>query len=181
MENYQNTKERRAQEVERYSILVTKSLNTLRLNSRDGIFYKEDLKNLLKEISGTKRSIIMSRLVGRGIIARIGKDDIGSLYSINNASNSVYVGNVREAVKAACDYYNKNYLDYYKIGQSKENKLEIKVSPIEKVSDSKKFFLDRDELSQEEKERMCVEFLLRVEGNRKYRIIKETSEELKLQ
>ena len=29
MENYQNTKERRAQEVERYSILVTKSLNTL--------------------------------------------------------------------------------------------------------------------------------------------------------
>ena len=53
MENYQNTKERRAQEVERYSILVTKSLNTLRLNSRDGIFYKEDLKNLLKEISGT--------------------------------------------------------------------------------------------------------------------------------
>ena len=56
MENYQNTKERRAQEVERYSILVTKSLNTLRLNSRDGIFYKEDLKNLLKEISGTKSS-----------------------------------------------------------------------------------------------------------------------------
>lgn len=181
MENYQNTKERRAQEVERYSILVTKSLNTLRLNSRDGIFYKEDLKNLLKEISGTKRSIIMSRLVGRGIIVRIGKDDIGSLYSINNASNPVYVGNVREAVKAACDYYNKNYLDYYKVGQSKESKLEIKVSPIEKVSDSKKFFLDRDELSQEEKERMCVEFLLRVEGNRKYRIIKETSEELKLQ
>ena len=181
MENYQNTKERRAQEVERYSILVTKSLNTLRLNSRDGIFYKEDLKNLLKEISGTKRSIIMSRLVGRRIIARIGKDDIGSLYSINNASNPVYVGNVREAVKAACDYYNKNYLDYYKVGQPKENKLEIKVGPIEKVSDSKEFFLDRDELSQEEKERMCVEFLLRVEGNRKYRIIKETSEELKLQ
>lgn len=59
--------------------------------------------------------------------------------------------------------------------------MEIKVGPIEKVSDSKKFFLDRDELSQEEKERMCVEFLLRVEGNRKYRIIKETSEELKLQ
>lgn len=175
MENYQNTKERRAQEVERYSILVTKSLNTLRLNSRDGVFYRESLKQLLGEISGTKRSIIILRLIGRKIISKIGKDNIGSLYVINNFSKPVYIGNVREAVRAACDYYNKNYLDY------KRNERRVEVGPIERVSDSKKFFLDRDKLSQEEKERMCVEFLLRVKGNRRYRIIKETSEELKLQ
>lgn len=175
MENYQNTKERRDQEVERCSTLVTKVLNTLRLDSKDGVFYKESLKQLLGEISGTKRAIIIQRLIRRKIISKIGKDNIGSLYVINDFSKPVYIGNVREAVRAACDYYNKNYLDY------KRNERRVEVGPIERVSDSKKFFLDRDELSQEEKERMCVEFLLRVEGNRKYRIIKETSEELKLQ
>lgn len=45
MENYQNTKERRDQEVERCSTLVTKVLNTLRLDSKDGVFYKESLSN----------------------------------------------------------------------------------------------------------------------------------------
>lgn len=74
----------------------------------------------------------MSRLVGRGIIARIGKDDIGSLYSINNASNPVYVGNVREAVKAACDYYNKNYLDYYKVGNLKKVNWRLKLDQLKK-------------------------------------------------
>lgn len=77
MENYQNTKERRDQEVERCSTLVTKVLNTLRLNSKDGVFYKEGLKQLLGEISGTKRAIIIQRLIGRKIISKIGRITLG--------------------------------------------------------------------------------------------------------
>jgi hypothetical protein len=70
MENYQNTKERRDQEVERCSTLVTKVLNTLRLDSKDGVFYKESLKQLLGEISGTKRAIIIQRLIGEKLLVR---------------------------------------------------------------------------------------------------------------
>lgn len=101
MENYQNTKERRDQEVERCSTLVTKVLNTLRLDSKDGVFYKESLKQLLGEISGTKRAIIIQRLIGRKIISKIGKDNIGSLYVINNFSKPVYIGECERGCKSS--------------------------------------------------------------------------------